>query len=119
MKTEQIVIDVEVVKDWNWVKCMVKGGYYRVRNWWWGVSKVEFIRDCLFWAAAANLFWLKEYFLLGVLLSTYLVLIVARSVWNAIRIRQQYENRKFAKENLNMSFEELDRLIRAMKRNKS
>ncbi len=32
------IIDVEVVRDWNWVKCGVKGGYYRVRNWWWDVK---------------------------------------------------------------------------------
>lgn len=119
MKTEQIVIDVEVVKDWNWLKLVVKGGYYRLRNWWWGVSKRALIGDCLLWMAAANLFLVGEYFLLGVLLATYLVLIVARSVWNAFRIRQQHENLKFVKENLNMSFEELDRLIRAMKNNRS
>lgn len=38
MKSKQIVIDVEVVRDWNWVKCGVKRGYYRVRNWWWDVK---------------------------------------------------------------------------------
>ena len=38
MKSEQIIIDVEVVRDWNWVKCGVKRGYYRVRNLWWDVK---------------------------------------------------------------------------------
>lgn len=31
------IIDVEVVKDWNWVKSVMRRGYYGVRNKWWGM----------------------------------------------------------------------------------
>ena len=38
MKKKETIIDLEVVKDWNWVKCKIRGGYYFIRNKWWGVT---------------------------------------------------------------------------------
>lgn len=117
MPPDQIIIDVNVVKDWNWLKCESKRLYYQLRNWWGRVSTVKLIGDCLVGFAAVNIFRLGDYFLLGSLLATYLVVIVATSVWNTFRIKQRYENRKF-NENLNNAFNalELDRLIREMRR---
>lgn len=38
MKYKPPIIDLEVVKDWNWVKCEIRRGYYFIRNKWWGVT---------------------------------------------------------------------------------
>lgn len=34
MKTDPKIIDVKIVKNWNWVKLCFWDGYYNFRNWW-------------------------------------------------------------------------------------
>jgi hypothetical protein len=85
MKSKQVIIDVEVVKNWNWVKCGVKEKYYRMRNWWWGLSGVAFIGCWLVGLATLNLLLQREYLLVGVFLASW-------ASWGLVMFVKKIEN---------------------------